>query len=220
MGGTVRVLVACEFSGIVRDAFRKRGHYAVSCDLEPSQAPGPHIVGDVRDVLRGAVVTVTDGADTRAYRFSVQDWDLMIAHPPCTYLCNSGVRWLYLGGRKRNGIDQSRWDAMYEAVRFFIFLEKCGVRRIAIENPRPHVHALPYIGQSTQFIHPFQFGHPETKETHLWLHNLPKLEPTNVVEATERRIHSMGPSPDRGKLRSIFYTGIAEAMAEQWGGLE
>lgn len=191
----MRVLVACEFSGVVRDSFLARGHNAVSCDLLPTEAAGPHIQGDVLAVLG-------------------QGWDLMIAHPPCTYLCNSGVCHLV-----RNGIvNQDRWSKMEQGARFFKSLLDAPIGKIAVENPIMHKHAKAVIGQSqSQVIQPWQFGHGETKGTCLWLKGLPLLLPTNVVEGREQRCHRLPPSKDRWKLRSVTYKGIAEAMAEQWG---
>ena len=182
----MRVLVACEFSGVVRDAFIARGHDAVSCDLEPSERPGPHIVGDVRRCLG-------------------MGWDLMIAHPPCTHLAVSGARWFK--DKKRE---------QFEALRFVADLLDADIPRIALENPVSVISS--YIRKPDQIIQPWQFGHGETKATCLWLKGLPKLEPTDVVEGREARIHRMPPSPDRGRLRSITYQGIADAMADQWGG--
>lgn len=184
----MRVLVACEFSGVVRDAFAAKGHTAVSCDLLPSERQGFHVQWDVREIL-------------------TLRWDLMIAHPPCTYLCNSGVRWL------AGNLDRVR--AMYDAAEFFKMLLSAPVDRIAVENPIPHRHAglPPY----TQTIQPWQFGHGETKRTCLWLKNLPPLVPTNIVEGREPRIHHMSPGPERSKERSRTFAGIAAAMAEQWG---
>jgi hypothetical protein len=187
----MKILVACEFSGTVRDAFNARGHDAVSCDFLPTEAPGPHHQGNVLDIL-------THG------------WDMMIAHPPCTYLANSGVCWLY----KREG----RWQKMREAAVFFKTLLDAPIHRIAIENPIMHKHAVAIIGRrQDQCIQPWQHGHPEQKATCLWLKNLPKLTPTNTVEGRYQRMHYMSPSPDRPKLRSITYQGIADAMAQQWG---
>lgn len=210
----MNVLVACEFSGIVRNAFRNKGHDAWSCDLLPALDNSEyHIQGDVLQQLGSR-------------------WDLMIAHPPCTYLCNSGVRWLHgnknyiennpLTGRayeieEENRI-QERWTKMYEAVRFFNELSyNSRINKVCVENPIPHKYAKYYIGEYTQLIQPWQFGHGETKATCLWLQNLPELVPTNIVEGREPRIHRMAPSKDRGLMRSITYQGIANAMAEQWG---
>lgn len=184
----MRVLVACEFSGIVRDAFNKRGHDAMSCDLLPTERPGWHYQGDIRNVLTG--------------------WDLIIAHPPCTRLANSGVRWL----KERN-----LWAEMADAAKFFKMFLEAPIERIAIENPIPHKYAIEIIGRSyDQIIQPWQYGHGETKATCLWLKGLPKLKPTNIVEGRVARIHKMPPSTDRWKERSRTYTGIAEAMALQW----
>ena len=186
----LRVLVACEFSGIVRDAFRAKGHDAVSCDLLPTEKPGPHIQGDVLDIL-------SDG------------WDIMIAHPPCTRLCNSGVRWL---------AERDLWSDMRQAGRFFKLLLKANITKIAIENPIPHKYAIKEIGRKyDQIIQPWQFGHGETKATCLWLKGLPKLKPTNIVKGREQRIFNMPKNADRGRLRSITFQGIANAMAVTWG---
>lgn len=189
----MRVLVACEFSGIVRDAFRERGHDAWSCDLLPTDAdPSYHIQDDVRGVI-----------DKR--------WDLMIAHPPCTRLCNSGVRWLH---------ERNLWGDLKEGAALFRYLLEAAVPRIAVENPREHKYARELIGRRhDQSIQPWQFGHGETKEIRLWLKNLPPLKPTNIVKGREPRVHYASPSKDRWKVRSTFYKGIADAMAEQWGAL-
>ncbi len=186
----MKVLVACEFSGVVRDAFAARGHDAWSCDLLPTESPGNHIQGDVLEVLG-------DG------------WDLMVAHPPCTRLCNSGVSWL----DKRN-----LWGELDEAVTFFRSLLLCDIPKIAAENPIPHKYAVAGIGRKyDQIIQPWQFGHGESKATCLWLKNLSPLTPTNIVDGREQRLHRLPPSKDRSKLRSTTYAGIAKAMAEQWG---
>jgi len=185
----IKVLIACEFSGVVREEFRKRGHDAWSCDLLPTEIPGNHYQGDVMDIIN-------DG------------WDIMIAHPVCTRLCNSGVMWL----KKRN-----LWNDLDIGAKFFKDLYNCNIPKIAIENPIPHKYALERIGRKyTQIIQPWQFGHGETKATCLWLKRLPKLVPTDIVEGREQRLHRLPPSKDRAKLRSITYKGIAEAMAEQW----
>jgi hypothetical protein len=197
----LNVLVACEFSGVVRDAFIRRGHNAVSCDLLPTEYPGPHIQGDVIDVLG-------------------EGWDLMIAHPPCTYLSNSGVTWLY---RK-----EGRWESMREGAEFFRSLLNADIPRIAIENPVMHRYAKEIIGQTqAQVVQPWMFGHPEKKATCLWLKELPALIPTDDVREEmallpvnqQQRLHYLPPSKDRWKLRSATYFGIAEAMASQWGEL-
>ena len=189
-----KVLIACEFSGVVRDAFIKRGHEAVSCDILPCE---PYTIRHIQ-------------ADVR--RYLDRKWDLLIGHPPCTYLRNSGVRWLHeLPGR---------YEAMVNAGEFFARILRAKCPKVAVENPIPHKYAIDVIGRKyDQIIQPWQFGHGETKATCLWLKNLPKLKPTNIVEGREARIHKMPPSKDRGRLRSITYQGIADAMAEQWGGL-
>jgi len=187
----MRVLVACEFTGIVRDAFAVRGHDAWSCDILPTERPGNHYQGDVRDILN-------------------EGWNLMIAHPPCTYLCNSGVRWLYT----REG----RWQQMCEGAAFFKSLLNAPVAQIAVENPIMHKHAKEIIGKHPyQVIQPFMFGHGETKATCLWLKKLPPLMPTRMMTGREQRIHRLPPSLDRAKERSRTFPGIAQAMAAQWG---
>jgi len=182
----MRVLVACEYSGIVRDAFRARGHDAWSCDLLPTERPGPHYQEDVREVI----------ADMQ--------WDLMIAHPPCTHLAVSGARWW-----KDKLFEQG------EALDFVRFLMAAPIPRIAIENPISKISTA--IRKPDQIIQPWQFGHGETKATCLWLKGLPKLVPTDIVDGREARIHMMSPSKDRWKERSRTYQGIADAMAAQWG---
>lgn len=191
----MKVLVACEFSGVVRDAFIARGHNAISCDLLATEKDGPHITGDVKHLLK-------------------QNWDLIIAHPPCTYLCNSGVRWLY--GGKGTVIDNHRWNKMLEACDFFNQFKICAAR-VAIENPIPHGFALERIGRYSQRIQPYEYGHGETKSTCLWLKNLPLLVGTNLVNERKPRVHFASPGPDRWKERSRTLSGIASAMAEQWG---
>lgn len=198
-----KVLVACEFSGTVRNAFDAAGHDAWSCDLLPDEnGSNKHITGDVREVL-------DDG------------WDLMmVAHPPCTRLCNSGVRWLH---NPPNGKTlEQMWDDLREGADLFSDLWNADIPRIAVENPVMHKHAKELIKnyeEFTQSIQPWQFGHGETKRTCLWLKNLPPLVPTDIVEGREQRIHLMPPGPNRWKERSRFYTGIADAMAKQWGEL-
>lgn len=183
----MRVLVACEFSGIVRDAFIAAGHDAMSCDLLPSDSAGPHYEGDVRDVLNFP-------------------WDLMIAHPPCTHLSVSGAR--HFNDKKIDGRQQS-------AVSFFMMLAKAEIPRIAIENPVCIMSTL--WRSPDQIIQPYEFGHGETKATCLWLRGLPKLQATKIVSGRDNRVHRMPPSADRWKERSRTYQGIADAMAEQWG---
>lgn len=185
----MRVLVACEYSGRVRDAFRKLGHYAISCDLLPTDHSGPHHQGDVRDVLH-------DG------------WDLMVAHPPCTHLAVSGAR--HFAAKKASGVQD-------EALDFVRLLMAAPIPRIAIENPISIISSR--IRKPDQIIQPWMFGHGETKATCLWLKGLPKLTPTNIVPGREARIHKMPPSPDRWKKRSETFQGIADAMAQQWGAL-
>jgi hypothetical protein len=190
-GHAVKVAILGERFGVIRDAFLARGHDAVSCDLVDTLAPGPHIKGDWFD----------------------QDWsgfDLLIAHPTCTYLCNSGVRWL----ATRPG----RMELMEQAARDFRRTLELPCDLIATENPIMHKYAVQIIGRrQDQIIQPWMFGHGETKATGLWLKGLPKLVPTNIVEGREGRIHKLPPSPDRAMLRSKTYSGIAEAMADQWG---
>lgn len=195
----MRVLVACEYSGRVRDAFIAKGHDAMSCDLLSTDSPGPHYQGDVFDVIN-------DG------------WDLMIAHPPCTYLTNAGVTWLYK--------DESRWDDMRDGANFFKRLLEADIPKIAIENPIMHKYAVDIIGRrQNQVIQPYMFGHTEQKATCLWLKGLEPLQETDNVkeemlklpERERQRLHYLPPSPDRWKLRSTTYQGIADAMAEQWG---
>ena len=164
MAKPLRVLVACEFSGVVRDAFLRLGHDAVSCDLLPTESEGPHIQDDVLNHLS-------------------EGWDLLIAHPPCTYLCNSGVRHLYIGGKKVNGRDEKRWYQMSRATEFFLALWSAPIDKICIENPIMHGHAKRLIGvNQSQIIQPWQFGHGEIKATCLWLKNLPLLLPTSRVD--------------------------------------
>lgn len=199
----MRVLVACEFSGIVRDAFLSRDHDAWSCDLLPTEREGPHIQDDVLNILN-------DG------------WDLMIAHPPCTYITNAGVRHLHTHVFSRTGkvakiSGEVRWTELRKSCVFFNALHDAPILKICIENPIPHKYAKELIGNYTQILQPWQFGHGETKAICLWLKNLPKLVPTNIVNGREHRIHKMSPSPDRWKNRSRFFSGIAQAMAEQWG---
>jgi len=182
----MKVLVACEYSGAVRDAFIARGHDAMSCDLLPTDAPGPHYQGDVRDLLD--------------YPF-----DLMVAHPPCTHLSVSGAR--HFEAKRQDGRQQA-------AIAFFMLLAKADIPRIAIENPICIMSSV--WRKPDQVIQPWQFGHGEIKATALWLKCLPRLQPTNIVEGREARIYRMPPSADRWKLRSATYPGIAKAMADQW----
>lgn len=183
----MKVLVACEYSGRVRDAFLEMGHDAISCDLLPTDSPGPHYQGDVRDIINNG-------------------FDLMIAHPPCTHLAVSGARWF-----------KDKREEQADALDFVRLLMAAQIKHIAIENPISIISS--HIRKPDQIIHPWQHGHGETKATCLWLKNLPLLQPTNVVEGRESRIHKMPPSADRWKKRSETYIGIAKAMAQQWGQL-
>jgi hypothetical protein len=195
----MKVLVACEYSGTVRDAFRARGHDAMSCDLLPTDAPGPHYQGDVCDILG-------DG------------WDLMIAHPPCTYLCSSGLHW--------NKRVPGRAQMTEDALDFVRLLLDAPIPRIALENPIGCIGTR--IRKANQTIQPWQFGHDASKATCLWLKNLPLLTPTEVVEPriangkkrwanqTDSGQNRLPPSDDRWKIRSETYGGIAAAMADQW----
>lgn len=185
----MKVLVACEYSGKVRDAFIKLGHNAMSCDLLPTDALGPHYQGDVFDII-------ADG------------WDLMIAHPPCTHLAVSGAR--HFAAKQASGVQQ-------EALDFVKKLLDAPIERIALENPISIISSK--IRKPDQIIQPWQFGHGETKATCLWLKNLPLLTPTKIVEGREARIHKMPPSADRWKKLSETYQGIADAMAKQWSNL-
>lgn len=184
----MRVLIACEYSGVVRDAFAALGHDAMSCDLLPTDAPGNHYQGDVRDVIDGC-------------------WDLMIAHPPCTHLSVSGAK--HFAEKRIDGRQQS-------AISFFMMLVKSDIPMIAVENPVCIMSSL--YRKPDQIIQPWQFGHGETKSTCLWLKGLPLLQATDIVEGRADRIHKMPPGPDRWKARSKTYQGIATAMANQWGG--
>jgi site-specific DNA-cytosine methylase len=185
----MKVLIACEYSGRVRDAFLKRGHDAMSCDLLPTDSPGPHYQGDVFDVVD-------------------YPWDLIIAHPPCTDLSVSGAR--HFEAKRLDGRQQA-------SAAFFMRLAKLDVAKMAIENPVCIMSSL--YRKPNQIIQPWQFGHGETKSTCLWLKGLPSLKPTNIVEGRSDRIHKLPPSADRWKIRSTTYQGIADAMADQWGGI-
>jgi hypothetical protein len=186
----MKVLIACEYSGRVRDAFIALGHDAMSCDLLPTDSPGPHYQGNVADVIK-------EGC-----------WDLMVAHPPCTHLAVSGAR--HFAAKQASGVQQA-------ALEFVSFLMNAPIDRIAVENPISIISTR--IRKPDQIIQPWQFGHGETKATCLWLKNLPALVPSNIVSGRADRIHKMPPSPDRWKLRSTTYQGIADAMAEQWGSV-
>ena len=195
----MKVLIGCEESATVREAFAKLGHDAWSCDLLPSRVAGNHIQADILTVLN-------DG------------WDLAIFHTPCTYLSNSGVRWLYNKDGSRNA---ERWELMERDALLFRATMQANIPMIANENPIMHKYAVAIIGRrQDQVIQPWQFGHGETKATCLWLKNLPQLRPTNIVDGREQRIHHMPPSPNRQRDRSVTYQGIADAMANQWGRKE
>ena len=198
----MKILIACEYSGRVRDAFIARGHDAMSCDILPTVVPGPHYQGDVRDILN-------DG------------WDMMIAHPPCTYLSVSGMHWTTRGLRDPQLTE--------DALEFVRLLLDAPIPRIALENPISVISSR--IRKPDQIITPYQFGHDASKKTCLWLKNLPLLTPTQIIEPrivdgkkrwgnqTDSGQNKLGPSDDRWKIRSETYAGIANAMAEQWGAL-
>lgn len=184
-----RVLVACEFSGVVRDAFIRHGCDAVSCDLLPSELPGPHYQGDVRNIL-------------------YESWDLLVAFPPCTDLCISGARWFeakIADGRQA------------KALQLVWLLLSAPVSRKAVENPVGVISTM--IRRPDQTFQPWQFGHGECKRTCLWLYGLPPLCPTRLVAGRVERVHMMAPGPDRARERSRTYAGVAEAMAAQWSVL-
>ena len=183
----MKILVACEFSGVVRDTFRAKGHDVISCDTLPAESEGPHYQGDVRDIL-------------------YDKWDMVLAFPPCTHLASSGARWFkekQKDGRQQQGID------------FFNLFTNLDCPKVAIENPVGIMST--HYRKPDQIIHPWQFGHGETKAICLWLKGLPRLNPTNIVEGREPRIWYMSPGPDRAKERSRFFPGVAKAMSEQWG---
>lgn len=196
----MKVLIACEYSGIVRDAFIKNGHDAMSCDLLPTESNGPHHQGDVTDILD-------------------QGWDLLIAHPPCTYLCVSGLHW--------NKNDHKRTKKTKAAIEFVKLLMNTNINKIAIENPVSCISTK--IRKPDQLIQPYNFGHDASKKTCLWLKNLPYLKGENYIQPriingkprwgnqTDSGQNKIPPSANRGKIRSLTYHGIAEAMANQWG---
>ena len=196
----MKVLIACEYSGTVRDAFQRAGHDAMSCDLLPTDVPGPHYQGDVADILR-------DG------------WDLMVAHPPCTYLSVSGMHWTKRGLR-----DPQLTESALEFVQLLL---DAPIEKIALENPVSVISSR--IKKPSQIINPWQYGHDASKKTCLWLKNLPLLVPTNIIEPrivdgkkrwgnqTDSGQNRLPPSADRWKIRSETYRGIADAMAQQWG---
>ena len=198
----MRILIGCESSGIVRNAFCARGHDAASCDLLESETPGEHFKQDVLPLTE-------------------LQWDLMIAHPPCTFLCNSGVRWLAPGGV----LDSERYQKMKLACDFFAALYWSNIPIICIENPVMHHYAVDYlfstwkIPRYSQSIHPYEHGEPETKRTCFWLRGLPLLRPSNPVSGRTPRVHHASPGPERWKERSRTLPGIAAAMASQWGNI-
>jgi hypothetical protein len=197
----LHVLVACEFSGIVRDAFKKEGHDAWSCDLLPTERPGNHLITDLSKGVPTPYKLKGGWDEPSTY------WDLLIAHPPCTHLAVSGARWF-----------KEKKQEQEEALKFVEMLLNWPIEHIALENPISIISTK--IRKPDQIIQPWMFGHGETKSTCLWLKNLPLLKPTNIVEGRKDRIHKMSPSPDRWKERSRSYIGIAEAMATQWGNLD
>ena len=185
------ILIACEESQAVTIAFRKLGYEAYSCDIEPCSGGHPewHLQQDVVPLLK-------------------ENWDMIIAFPPCTHLCSSGARWWKQ--KQKDGRQQ-------KAIDFFMLFARCKCERVAIENPVGIISTV--WRKPDQIIHPWMFGHGETKATCLWLKNLPLLQPTEIVEGREQRIWKMPPSSERSKLRSKTYPGVAKAMAQQWGGL-
>lgn len=196
-----RVLVACEYSAVVREAFKKVGWDAWSCDLLDTEVPGQHIKGDCLEVLD-------------------DNWTLLIGHPTCTYLTNAGVRHLHsvpsCNGKLPKIHGEERWKLMRGACEFFNKLKNAPIPHICIENPVPHKYAKELIGPYSQIINPWEHGHGETKKTCLWLKNLPLLRPSKIVSGREPRIHYMAPGPDRWKERSRTFKGIAKAMSLQW----
>lgn len=194
----MKVLIACEYSGTVRDAFIKKGHDVISCDLLPTDSPGPHYQGDVFDIIN-------DG------------FDLMIGHPPCTYLTVSANKWYKDQPERKSGtlVGQARRDAREEAIEFFMKLYNCNIPKIALENPIGVLSSR--FRKPDQVIQPWMFGHGETKATCLWLRGLPVLKATDIVDGREQRLHNLPKTADRWKIRSVTFQGIADAMADQWG---
>ncbi|MCK4843250.1 MAG: hypothetical protein KAT04_15420 [Methylococcales bacterium] len=196
----MRILIACEYSGVIRDAFAAKNHDVMSCDLLPTDKPGKHYQGNVMDIIN-------DG------------WDMIIAHPPCTFMCNSGVKHLHT--------DAKRWIKLFEAGDFFKQFLDADIPKIVIENPIMHKYGKKLIGgiKQSQVIQPWMFGHTEQKATCLWIKGLPLLTESNNVKKEmmalpkkeRERVHHLPPSQDRWKLRSTTYQGIADAMAAQWG---
>ncbi len=187
----MKILIACEFSGMVRDSFIRAGHDAISCDILPTERAGPHILGDVVAELQ-------------------KPWDLVIAHPPCTRLCNSGVRWLH---------ERNLWEELKSGAEFFLKCLNANAPRIAVENPVMHKYAIEIIGRKQNFcVQPWEHGEPYTKRTCFWTKGLPDITPTKIVSGREAAVHYESPSKNRWKKRSRTYSGIAEALAQQWGG--
>lgn len=202
----MRVLIGAEFSGIVRDAFLKRGHDAYSCDLLPTRRnASKHFQCDIREVLD-------------------RKWDLLITHLPCTYFCNSSVRWFTtIPVKPKPGIKYgpARWTALKDSAELWNEVAAARVPCIAMENPVPHKYAVQLIGKYTQTIQPYEFGHDESKRTCLWLKNLPLLQGTKFIPPPYKQsVHEASPGPDRWAQRSLTFQGIADAMAEQWGSLK
>lgn len=224
----MRVLIGCEFSGVVRRAFAARGHFAVSVDLLPAEdgpsnwgtrdySRGWHYQGDLLDFIFGDATGLMQTG-----------FDLAIFHPECTFLCNSGVRWMFQGGSSKNPPDYARKEKFLDAAHFFVRCGQAPIKRIARENPIPHRYAKQWIGNYSHTLQPWQHGHREMKATCLWLTNLPDLKPSNIVGPPPKdpekrkhwaRVHRASPGPDRWKERSRTLPGIAAAMAEQWGCL-
>ena len=204
----MNILVACEFSGVVRDAFRARGHRVMSCDFRPTERLGPHWQGNVLEILD-------------------EPWDMLLAFPDCTYLTNSGVRFLHEPDQSEGPLKGlPRWIALWEAAAFFRLLLNCKIKKKCIENPIMHGYGAGLVRQKySQIIHPWQHGHPENKSTCLWLEDLEDLEETDNVrgqmahltEKEKNKIHWEGKGPDRARNRSRTFPGIANAMAEKWG---
>jgi len=206
----VKILIACEYSGRVRESFRELGHDVWSCDLRPTEIPGKHYVGDVRDIIE-------DG------------WDIMIGHPYCTFNTLAGIRWMYHPEdthlppeqRRRHPQYPNRMNDFLEGVEFFNVLKNAPIEKICLENSQPHGLAMHHIGRYTQIVQPWMFGEPYTKGAALWLKNLPKLVPTHKKTDYEKIIpacHYASPGPERERERSRTYQCIANAMASQWGG--
>ena len=201
VGGGMRVLVACEFTGTVRNSFLRKGHDAWSCDLLPAEDRHPnHIKGDCRPHLKSG------------------EWDLIIAHPVCTRLTNAGARWLQKPPKGRTQVQM--WRELFEGAELFSDCLNANCERVCVENPVMHKHAKEAIEgyfEFTQSLQPWQFGHPETKRICLWLQGLDPLKPTNIVDGREPKVHHMSPGPDRARERSRFFSGVSDAMADLWG---